>query len=371
MSSQLGEAMSQVADEMAGALATAMDDPMSALLAAAPLVQSVENKVLVHARDVRAALRECEKIAAEDGPVFESPNGPQTLDDLLAALAKREEALAARTNQTGRMRTLLARMDNSTREMKRGVARVVQEGQKYIRERERRLAEEAEAELKRQEEERKKAEEAEAAARGADEADRVRSVAASRQDLIDRFEYETFVERMKRMESELSTPEGQDELKWTIARAERMVALRKWLLEDVRRNGEVQRGFRGKMLLGVTPDMKKIKVNLMPDFEVEKMTVADWVVLARALLENRRPDRGGITPSEHGEMLFNTAIFAYLHGGSDPGAIALSRALAKRAVAMRSSLESDAKHLLPIFGTEEETKEETGVPSEGAAALDF
>ncbi|MBQ7666488.1 MAG: hypothetical protein IJS46_00645, partial [Kiritimatiellae bacterium] len=348
-----------------------IDSLVEAATAAAPLMELAESRVLAHARKIRATLRECEKIAAEEMPAFESQNGPQTLDDLLAALAVREKAYAARTNQVGRMKALIAVMDGSLRDLKRGVAKVVQEGQRFVRERERRMVEEAAAEAKRQEEERKRAEAAEAAERGEAEAARVREVAESRQELIDKFDYDTFAVRMKRMESELATPEGRDELRWCIERAERAGALRKWLLEDIAKNGEVVRGFRGKVLTGVTPDRKKLKVNLMPDFDVDKMTVADWVVLARALLENRRPERGGLTPSEHGEMLFNTAIFAYLHGAADPGAMALARNLAAKAVELRTSLQSDAAKLLPILEDGGDDAEESAAPSEGAAALDF
>ena len=268
-----------------------------------------------------------------------------------------------------RMRERLDRMDKATREMRRGVAKVVQEGQRYVRERERREAEAAAAEEARQKELRKQQEAAEAAARGAEESERVREVADSRRELLDKFEYATFAERMRRMESELSTPEGREALRLAIERAERVAALRKWLIEDVKKNGEVPRGFRGKTLQGVSKDGKNLVVNLMPEFPIEKMTVADWVVLSRALLENRRPERGGITPSEHGDMLFNTALFAYLHGNGDVGAVMLAKNLAKRAVELRAALRNDAEKLLPILSEEEEAGE--AAPSEGAAALEF
>ena len=338
--------------------------------AAAPLLASVEQKVLVHARDVRAALRECEKIAAEEPPAFESTRDNMPLEALEQALSVREKAWDVRTNQIARMRAILGRMDVSTREMKRGVAKVVQEGQRYVRERERREAEAAAAEAERQKELRKQEEAAEAAARGAEEAARVREVAESRRELLDRFEYTVFADRMKRMEQELATPEGKEELKWTVERAERLAALQKFLLDDVKRHGEVPRGFRGKTLQGLSADGKSLRVNLMPDFQIDKMTVADWVVLARALLEKRGHDRGALSPSEHGDMLFNTAIFAYLHGNGDIGAATLAKNLAQRALELRAALRNDAERLLPIL-VEDEEAGEAAAPSEGAAALEF
>ena len=358
---------------MAGdALAAAGGGAFDLATAAAPLLASVEQKVFVHAREVRAALRECERIAAEELPLFEGSRGDVPLAALESALKARESAWDARTNQIARMRERLDRMDKATREMRRGVAKVVQEGQRYVRERERREAEAAAAEAARQAELRKQEEAAEAAARGAEEAGRVREVAESRRELLDKFEYATFAERMKRMESELATPEGKEELRLVVERAKRIEDLRKWLIDDVKKNGEVPRGFRGKTLQGVSKDGKNLVVNLMPEFPIEKMTVADWVVLSRALLENRRPERGGISPSEHGDMLFNTALFAYVHGNGDLGAMALSKNLAKRAVELRAALRNDAEKLLPLLREEEGEGEEGGAaPSEAAAALEF
>lgn len=74
------------------------------------------------------------------------------------------------------------------------------------------------------------------------------------------------------------------------------------------------------------------------------------------LLE-RRPAGRQIGVVEHGEQLFNAAVFSYVHGAGDPRAMTKANYLANEALKKKSSLRVDMSDLLPVF---EEIKEGSG-----------
>ncbi len=319
-----------------------------------------EKLVFDPAKTIRAALRRCEAISFEAPDVFVEIKQGMSPVQISEALERRTLAYEKRMQYLKEMRALVASADEALKAIKRGIPQIERAAQKLILKRDRLATANAAADAKAQIEADAIARQVRANAISSDEVNRVRDVLASKNDLVDSFEYERIVVEMQRMEKELTTPEARDELKWILVRFNRLADLRKFLLDDLKKNGMIRRGYQNFDIKGVTEDGKELIVPMRKDVTVKSLRVADWLRLIDLLLKSRPHDRP-IGLVEWGDQLFNSAIFCYVHGGGNEAAINMAKLLAAEAMEKKTSLRLDAVKLIPILASEADSSEESGL----------
>lgn len=315
-----------------------------------------EKLVFVYAKTIRAALRRCEAISYEPPDVFVEVKQGMSPTQIDAALTTRTAAYEKRLKYLEEMRALVSSSDEALKSMKRGMIQIERDAQKLILERDKLVAQNAAAEVKARLEAEAMAKQAQADAVAQDEVERVRDVLASKKELIDSFDYARIVLEMERMEKELTTSEAQKELKWIIMRFNRLADLRKFLIDDLKKNGTIRNAYHYLDVKGVTEDGTELIVPMRKDVTIKSLNVSDWLRLIAVLLESRPRDRP-IGLVEWGDQLFNAAIFCYVHGGGNEAAISKAKTLAALAMEKKTSLKLDAIKLIPILAPEADPSE--------------
>ncbi len=318
------------------------------------LQASSDKLVFGFAKTIRAALRRCESISYEPPDVFGEVKLGMTPAQINEALAKRTTAYEKRLKYLEEMHALISSADEALKSIKRGIQQIEREAQKLILERDKLAAENAVAAAKARAEDEARARLAKAQAVANDEVTRVQEVLASKKELIDSFDYARIVLEMQRMDKELTTREAQEELKWILVRFNRLADLRKFLIEDLNKNGMIRRAYRNFDIKGVTADGTELIVPMRKDITIKSLSVADWLGLIKYLLESRPHDRPlGLV--EWGDQLFNSAIFCYVHGGGNEAALSKAKILAALALEKKTSLRMDSVKLIPILATESDS----------------
>ena len=154
------------------------------------------------------------------------------------------------------------------------------------------------------------------------------------------------------MEKELTSPAALEELDWAIRRAECLKEYRRFLLADIKRYGDVKRGYRGKDVRGISADGKRLLVNQMQDVKISSLSLREWIALSSGMLENRYTDRTPLDNIAKGTQLFNAAVFYYMHGKGDYANLGRAKKLALQALQLRGALRSDAGRLIPPLASE-------------------
>lgn len=313
------------------------------------LDKKAEEYIYVHARKIRRYLRECESIASEEVPAFNPFSGKPSPAQVLAALKEREALYAAREEAISGIEFRAEESAKLLKEMQRGLVRLDGFAKRFIEERNR-LAEEAKIAA---ENERKASEERIAEARrkaaGEEEANRVKQVLGEKEEYIDKFDYAKVISDMERMIPELRTPEGKEELKWTIERFKGLISLREFLIKDLSQNTGLRRGFRGQDVTGVSPDGNNLLIATGREVPVSELVLGDWSRLVYGILGPSRDQNRPIGYNDKGTQQFNAAVFFYVHGKGAPDAEKAAREFAKMAMKSRTALRSDARKLIPIL----------------------
>ena len=310
------------------------------------------------AKAIRAAMRRCEDILALEPEAFADMKPGMTPSQVEAALNVRVQAHENRLKLIEEINALVAQADASLKTMRQGRLAIEREAAKLLQERERLARENAAAEAKARLESEQRQREARERAVAQEQVERVRAVFIGKKDMIDKFEYDKVAADMMRMQKELTAPEAQEELKWTLERLKRLTSLHAYLIEDLRKNGFIRRAYRNFDIRGVTPDGLELIVPMRKGVTVESLTRLDWINLFTFLLETRPHDRP-IGTVEHGDQLFNAAIFCYIHSDNHPTALAKAKFLAKMAMEKKTSLKHDAERLIPVLAEPEAPAETT------------
>ena len=341
-----------------------------------PLLDPINRYVIPHAKAIRAALREAEGLAVDDVESFEDIKPTFSPAKIEAGLRQRQRALEGRQNAKTRLEALVAAASKSLVELQKGVQRVENAAKPLLRARERQEKEEAE---RRAEEERKAALAAEAERKAEidrEEIDRVQTVARTHWALLGKGQFGEFQKRMHRMDEELRTEAGRDELEWTCRRAAALDSVRSWVVKDLRENGVIKLGFRRRFdIRGASPDGSTILLKGGPDIPVDKLTIGDWVSLFWTLLEDRPNDRKGLRTFDRGEQLKNAAVYCYIFGQDESGvlddrALETCRRFADKALSYRTALEADILRLIPPLAEPRESDDGDSATGDAADAGD-
>ena len=317
----------------------------------AVLQASADKRIFGQAKSIRAALRRCEAIAATEPEMFVEIKSGATPAQAADAYHKRQTAYETRMKLIEEMNGLISAADESLKAMKLAIVQIGKDAQLLITERQRLENENAAAAEKAKVEEEARIKIAKEKAISDDEVSRVQEVLRSKKALIDAYAYDRIIVEMQRMEKELATQAGKDELKWTIMRFKRLGDLRKFLIEDLKKNGTLRRGYRNFDIRGISPDGKEVVVAGRQGITIQSLNLADWMRLISLLLESRPYDRQ-VGTVEMGDQLFNAAIFCYVHGEGVDAAMAKARKLATLALEKRTSLRADAPKLIPLLAEE-------------------
>ena len=314
----------------------------------------VEERVVNPVRELQVQARDCYWLCDKvvEGVSF-APVPPESpLESYEAALGERQRVLAERQQRLQEAKECYNQANRQAQAMIQGIAAVKKQAKKFINQREREKREAEEAEKERQRLAAEEAEKERLAGVEAEEIARVQEVARSHQPLIDAFDYSGYQDKMHRMEKELTSPAALEELNWAIRRAECLKEYRTFLLADIKRYGDVKKGYRGKDVRGVSADGKRLLVRPAQDVEVASRGLGDWVRLSWGVLAHRAPDRPQLDNITKGTQLFNAAVFFYMHGKGDFNSMQRAKKLSLQALQLRGALRSDAGRLIPPLAAE-------------------
>ena len=314
----------------------------------------VEERVVGPVRELQVQARDCYWLCDKvvEGVSF-APVPPESpLESYEAALGERQRVLAERQQRLQEAKECYNQANRQAQAMIQGIAAVKKQAKKFINQREREKREAEEAEKERQRLAAEEAEKERLAGVEAEEIARVQEVARSHQPLIDAFDYSGYQDKMHRMEKELTSPAALEELNWAIRRAECLKEYRTFLLADIKRYGDVKKGYRGKDVRGVSADGKRLLVSQMQDVKIADLGLGDWIRLSWGVLENRAPDRPALDNIAKGTQLFNAAVFFYMHGKGDFNSMQRAKKLALQALQLRGALRADAGRLIPPLAAE-------------------
>jgi hypothetical protein len=314
----------------------------------------VEQRVVEPVRELQVQARDCYWLCGKvsEGVSF-APIPPESpLETYEAAVVERKRVYEERERLLQEAKECYAQANRKAQEMIQGIANVKKQAKKFINQREREKREAEEAEAERQREAAEQAEKERLAAVEAEEIARVQEVARSHLSLIDAFDYSGYQDKMHRMEKELTSPAALEELNWAIRRAECLKEYRQFLIQDIRRYGDVKKAYRGKDVRGISADGKRLLVNQMQDVKIASLELRDWIRLSWGVLENRAPDRPALDNIAKGSQLFNAAVFYYMHGKGDYASMERAKKLARQALELRGALRADAGRLIPPLAAE-------------------
>ena len=314
----------------------------------------VEERVVNPVRELQVQARDCYWLCDKvvEGVSF-APVPPESpLESYEAALGERQRVLAERQQRLQEAKECYNQANRQAQAMIQGIAAVKKQAKKFINQREREKREAEEAEKERQRLAAEEAEKERLAGVEAEEIARVQEVARSHQPLIDAFDYAGYQDKMHRMEKELTSPAALEELNWAIRRAECLKEYRTFLLADIKRYGDVKKGYRGKDVRGVSADGKRLLVSQMQDVKIADLGLGDWIRLSWGVLENRAPDRPVLDNITKGTQLFNAAVFFYMHGKGDFNSMQRAKKLSLQALQLRGALRADAGRLIPPLAAE-------------------
>lgn len=335
--------------------APAVDDAKAKIRAT--LDKSAEDNVYKYIKEVKKALRDAEALAASATTyeAYQYDIKKANLIILKTARDSRAEIKINLENAAAKIKDAIKVADISLRNAKVGVKKLQRDARGFISTRSRLAEEAAAAKAAAEEETRRITAEAKRQAVIREEIDRINSVLLDKKALVDKFEYQKIISDMKRMEAELSTPEGKEELNFVINRFERLISLRTFLLEDLDKNAGLRRGYRRLDISGISKDRKIIFVKPNKEIKVADLTYSDWQTLLINQVIRRDVNRK-ISFGEEGNQLFNAAIFCYVHDSGNAVADQIMRDCAAKAIKKQASLSSDARRLIPSLTEEEINK---------------
>ena len=316
-----------------------------------PFLGRIDQSLWEPVREIREALRRCERLAAKEGIAFEPIPAIASEEMVQQAIEVRRTAAEGRKELVAQAVELAAKSQTSLKELRNRRKQLEREGERYKAERERKRREEAEAKARADAEAKAAREEADRRGVADGEIARIHEVADKFMPRVKAFEYDGFLSALAKMENELSQPESREELRWTMERVRRVKALRAWILADLRANGTLRGAFRNKFdVQGVTSNGRElIMPPPRPNVPVAKLETRDWLLLVRLLLDRRPADRKSINTMERGEQFLNAAIFCYLHGGDNYNAMEQCKAYVREALKLRKAYRNDVRRLIPVL----------------------
>lgn len=343
------EAQAAAAEE---AKANAEDEALAKTRAV--LDKSAEANIYVYVKNIRKYLRDAEALAEKANNYELTPFDPKK-STIIVLKNARDNRAEIKLNLENAIKTInegIRKSDIDLRNIKVGLKKLQRDARGFIAQR-KRLAEEARlAKEAAEEETRRITAEAKRQAVIAEEKDRIAGVLADKKPLIDKFEYQKVISDMKRMETELSTPESIEELNFVVKRFERLISLREFILEDLHKNSGLRGGYRRLDISGISKDRKTIYAKPNKEIPVSSLTYADWQTLLIKLIIRRDGNRK-IAFKDEGEQLFNAAVFCYVHDSGNTIADQIMRECATKAIKQQASLSSDARRIIPSLTQEE------------------
>ena len=332
--------------------APAVDDAKAKIRAT--LDKSAEDNVYKYIKEMMKTLRDAEALAATVTTYEQYPYDAKKANLIILKTARdnRSEIKINLQNAAAKIKESVKLADISLRNAKVGVKKLQRDARGFIALRIRLAEEAAAAKAAAEEETRRITAEAKRQAVVREEVERINSVLSDKKNLVDKFEYQKIITDMKRMEAELSTPEGKEELNFVINRFERLISLRTFLLEDLDKNSGLRRGYRRLDISGISKDRKTIFVKPNKEIKVADLTYSDWQNLLINLVIRRDGNRK-ISFDDEGNQLFNAAIFCYVHDSGNTIADQIMRECAAKAIKKQASLSSDARRLIPALTQEE------------------
>ncbi len=306
-----------------------------------PLVRRAE-ALWGPARQIRARLRQAEALRDRAPPPLAAVRREAMSEGVWAArqqhIQRRTQELEAVREWIGECDALLLSMRRMIPELDKEASSLLEEARK--REEAERLARETEAA-----EQARRREQAEREAKVRAEIGYVETLVSQRRAIIEKYDYARVSRELRRVRQDLVTEGGLAALDAAVDRYARLESLKEFIVRDLH---EYQ-GLRwGLSQVDIVDADKQDGIALVNGKKVplETLTIPQWIHLVVQLLEIRPADRR-IRVIEHGEQLFNAAIFCIVHGGGSETSRTKAATLTKMALQRRTALRPDVARLLP------------------------
>ncbi len=308
-----------------------------------PVLVRTAERLFGPARAIRALLRDAEAVRDRPLPALPALTAEAMTEALLqqrqerlesreAAIARVEEQVGEADGQLAGMRLVMAELE------RRGAERLEELRRQEARERDARQAAEEEQARQREAEARRQ--------RIRRDLDQVAALVRQRRTIVQAYDYGRVAREIERARDELATEEGRNALAAEVERFRRLEAFKRFMLADLREHHGVRRGLIQTDVLGADVEAEALLVTGGRRVPLREVTIAQWLNLINLLLEQRPQDRP-LGLIEHGEQLFNAAIFCIVHGEGAESARAKAETLARLAVQRRTVLELDVPRILP------------------------
>ena len=162
--------------------------------------------------------------------------------------------------------------------------------------------------------------------------------------VLDSCDNDAFLRELEQIKNTLSTPEGRAEVLRYEKMARHCESLQNWIVDDLKKHGELPRGYRGVWdVVGVDQTGKNIVLRNKPFVRIADLRIQDWVCFCRLLLEARPTERTSLPDEQKADLLLDAAVFSHLHGAPDT----YVQGLLGQAIALRPAIKDTVKQLLP------------------------
>ena len=343
----IGDSMAQAfsGDPNATATIASMGVNSAALAANNPFAQKAD-KLLDPARRIRRARREAEMRRDREPPVFNPIKGDEISD---AQYNERFQFKATRENDRKRLDELREACKKDLAELKRNASLLQRESRPLldaIRDRE------AQAEAERQKAAAAAKAQREAEARKAKvqgEVDEAEGVVRTADEAVESHDYDRALSTLAPyLGDSFSSEEAKAVIQNAHDKFKYLADLRAFFLKDLHENHGLRWGIDKRYdITDADPERGTVTKINGEVIEVAKLSLLTWVNLVDQLVDNRDPKRPRLGSSQHGDLLYGSAIFITIHGGGSENATNRAVELARKARTLRETVKRDIPRLTP------------------------
>ena len=341
MAQAIGDAMAQAFSGDPNATATIAS--MGANPAANPFAQKAD-KLLEPARKIRRARREAEARRDREMPMFTALKGDNMTE---AQYNERVRFKATRERDEKVLHDLLPSVQDALKELRRNRQQLERESRPLL---EAIQARQAAAEKERIEAEAKAKAQREADERQAkiqQEIDEAQRYVSDVDEFIRVFDYDRAITVLTPCKGSYSVEEANAVIQNALDRLEYLAGLRRFLLTDLHEGGGLSWGLINRDIVDADPETGTITARGGATAEISKADLRIWMNLIEKLVVSRDPKREHLSQSQHGDLLYGSAIFCVVHGNGNEAATKRAIEYARKARVLRETVTRAIPRLTP------------------------
>ena len=341
----IGDSMAQAfsGDPNATATITSMGINPAALAANNPFAKKAA-ELLEPARKIRRARREAEARRDREMAAFTALKGGTMTD---AQYNERVNFKATRERDVKALQDLLPVCQEALKELRRNRQQLDRESRPLL---EAIQARQAAAEKERIEAETKAKAQREADARQAkiqQEIDEAQRYVSDVDEFIRVFDYDRAITVLTPCKGSYSVEEANAVIQNALDRLEYLAGLRRFILTDLHEGGGLSWGLINRDIVDADPETGTITARGGATAEISKADLRIWMNLIEKLVVSRDPKREHLSQSQHGDLLYGSAIFCVVHGNGNEAATKRAIEYARKARVLRETVSRAIPRLTP------------------------